>query len=113
MPNFLSSDVRDLISSMLKTNPHERINVTKVLDHKWIKRGTTRPSSLTMSPPTGALQFDDEAFQCCRYVYPQLSEEQLRNKIKDFGYHTATYMLLRNNAEAKKVNLMTISNRLC
>lgn len=103
MPQWLSSDVRDLISSMLKTIPSERISVTKVLDHKWIKRGTMRPSSLTMVSKPVDNEFDEEAFQCCRYLFPHLSEEVLRNKIKDFGYHTSSYLLLRHNDEAKKV----------
>ena len=114
MPPWLSSDVRDLISSMLKVNPNDRITVSKVLDHKWLKQGASKLNSLNMSPP--AKDFDEEAFQCCRYLFQDLTEEQLRNKIKNFGYHTSTYLILRNNAEAKKVMLsswVTCHNCVC
>lgn len=37
-PSYLSSDVRDLISKLLKKNPHQRINLDEVLNHRWIKK---------------------------------------------------------------------------
>lgn len=103
MPQFLSSDVRDLISLMLKKNPGERISVAKVLDHKWIKRGEIKPCPVNILPSTKDI--DEEAFKCCQMIFPEMLEEQLRSKIKDFGYHTATYLLLKNNSEAQKVIL--------
>lgn len=102
LPTWLTSDVRDLITSMLKTNPAERISVSKVLDHKWIKHGCINAPNLLAKSLIPAAEFDDEALQCCRYIFPELTEEQLRNKIKSFGYHTASYLLLRNNDSGKK-----------
>lgn len=111
MPNWLSSDVRDLITSMLKTNPGERISVAKVLDHKWIKYGgfKTSPPSKSLNPVD---ELDEDALQHCRFIFPELTEEQLRNKIKSFGYHTATYLLLRNNDSGKKVSSITVLTNL-
>ena len=101
MPQWLSSDVRDLISLMLKKNPLERISVSKVLDHKWIKRGENFGPINIQSPFN--IKEDNEAFHCCLKLFPELTQDQLRNKIKDFGYITATYLLLQNNSDAKKV----------
>lgn len=117
MPQWLSSDVRGLISSMLKTNPSERISVKQVLEHKWLKRTsstlkpTIKPNNLNESVIME--EFDEEAFKCCRSLFPELSEGQLRVNITKFGYHTATYLLLRNNSEAKnRISQISKTNSL-
>lgn len=101
MPPFLSSDVRDLINQMLRVNPSERISVTKVLHHKWL----TKRLELGNKPPVPlkpASVSRDEAFECCQLLFPRLSEQVLKDKIKNYGYHTATYLLLKDNEPAMK-----------
>lgn len=38
LPNFLSSEVRDLINSLLQKNPKDRIKLDLILEHPFIKR---------------------------------------------------------------------------
>lgn len=103
MPQWLSTDVRDLISSMLRVNPTERITVPKVLDHRWIRRAGASSQQLEIlkSPPN---VLDGEAFRCCQLLFSDLTKEQLLVKIKEFGYITSTYLLLKNNTESVKVS---------
>lgn len=97
---------------MLETNPYKRISVAKVLEHKWIKQdGFTKPSPLSKALNDPVNEVDEDALQHCHYMFPGLTMEQLREKVKSFGYHTASYLLLRNNDTVKKVssNLKTCS----
>lgn len=103
IPQWLSADVRDLISSMLKTNPVDRITVAKALEHRWIKKGFIDNSFTSTSVSSPIEVIDPKAFQCCKLLFPKYSEQELKCKLKDFGYITSTYLLLRNNPEAIKV----------
>lgn len=102
MPQFLSPEVKDLIGCMLRVNPAERISVPKVLDHRWTRKGGPSQQQLNLlkSPPN---VLDVDAFTCCQLLFPQLTKDQLLAKIKDFGYHTASYLLLKNNPNACKL----------
>lgn len=38
LPNYLSLEAKDLISSLLQKNPKDRIQLDQILDHPFIKR---------------------------------------------------------------------------
>nr|XP_022919763.1 serine/threonine-protein kinase PLK4 [Onthophagus taurus] len=45
LPNYLSVEAKDLINSLLQKNPKDRIHLTQILEHPFIKRGNLRISS--------------------------------------------------------------------
>lgn len=105
-PLFLSIDVLDLLSQMLKTNPTQRITVAKALQHRWFKKDTNGVDA-TLKPPASKFNdFDIDAFKCCIMLFPMHSEEKLKSMINDYGYVTSTYQLLKNNPNAIKVGFV-------
>ncbi|KAI7694706.1 Maternal embryonic leucine zipper kinase [Sarcoptes scabiei] len=111
MPVWFSSDVRDLLISMLKTNPSERISVSKALNHPWVQKVSTNISPpLPSSEPSDAI--DLKALSCCGLLFPRLNEENLKDEIKKFGYVTATYLLLKDNPEAVKEVYASYNSRM-
>ncbi|KAJ3416908.1 hypothetical protein HDV05_007966 [Chytridiales sp. JEL 0842] len=47
LPDFLHSDTKDLITSILKLSPTERLSISSILAHPWFQDPTTPPSSPT------------------------------------------------------------------
>lgn len=102
LPRWLSEDARNLISSMLKVNPAERISVSKALRHNWITKGLVDTPSTGVNQPESSNDIDSDAFNCCKILFPNINEQDLRVRLKQFGYITATYISLKNNPEAIK-----------
>uniref|UniRef100_F7B5N7 Tribbles homolog 2 n=1 Tax=Ciona intestinalis TaxID=7719 RepID=F7B5N7_CIOIN len=50
LPDTLSSEARNLIRSLLKKNPSERLSSQEILDHPWLKRLDSLPLSLYSTP---------------------------------------------------------------
>ncbi|XP_027202280.2 LOW QUALITY PROTEIN: maternal embryonic leucine zipper kinase-like [Dermatophagoides pteronyssinus] len=105
MPQWLSADVRDLIASMLRSNPADRITVAKALDHRWIRKGFTSvsPSMPTPIPSHGPLSpaiIDQKIFSYLQQLFPRMTDLELRRRLKLFGYVTATYLLLKHDPQA-------------
>lgn len=44
-PSYLSNDVKDLVSRLLKKSPYQRLNLDEVLNHRWIKKYQTVSNS--------------------------------------------------------------------
>ncbi|XP_054166356.1 maternal embryonic leucine zipper kinase-like [Oppia nitens] len=95
MPDVLSADAKDLIRSMLKTNPLERITIDKILSHPWLRSEMTFKTRVQIM----RTNFDEEVFFQCHRFYPEVPLKELRQKIMSgFGYLTATYWLLKMNS---------------
>lgn len=41
-PDFISSDLKDLISGILKMDPDQRISLKQIIDHKWWKKNQAK-----------------------------------------------------------------------
>lgn len=92
MPSYLSTEAQDLIHRMLKTNPNERIKVSEILAHPWL-RCRVNPSSKIARRPLDGL--DENLFVQVCHLFPQIKMEELRQYIaEDFNYISATYWLL-------------------
>ncbi|XP_069740722.1 aurora kinase C-like isoform X2 [Narcine bancroftii] len=44
-PSFLSEGAKDLISRLLKHNPNQRLALTGVLEHSWVVKNSTKPTT--------------------------------------------------------------------
>lgn len=117
MPQWLSADVRDLISAMLRTNPAERITVAKALDHRWIRKGFTAlspsvPPPISQRNPLSPQSIDQKIFSYLEQLFPQMSEVELRGRLKLFGYVTATYLLLKHDPQSIKAVQELLQSRM-
>lgn len=111
MPQWLSADVRDLIASMLRSNPADRITVAKALDHRWIRKGFTSHSPSMPPPipshgPLSPATIDQKIFSYLQQLFPRMTDLELRRRLKLFGYVTATYLLLKHDPQAITVSLI-------
>ncbi|CAG2104316.1 unnamed protein product, partial [Medioppia subpectinata] len=98
MPDWLSSDAKDLIRSMLKTNPMERITIEKILIHPWL-RDVMIDNKTTVQVMKSNL--DEEVFFKCHRLFPDVPLKELRqNILHGFGYQTSCYWLLKMNANS-------------
>ncbi|KAK8852857.1 hypothetical protein M9Y10_017849 [Tritrichomonas musculus] len=50
VPSFISSQCKDLICSMMKVNPADRITIEKIVKHPWLKVGQKAPIKGTVVP---------------------------------------------------------------
>ncbi|OTF77362.1 maternal embryonic leucine zipper kinase-like protein [Euroglyphus maynei] len=109
MPQWLSADVRDLIATMLRSNPTDRITVAKALDHRWIRKGFTSLSPSVPPPipqygPLSPNSIDPKVFSYLLQLFPKMSDVELRARLKLFGYVTSTYLLLKHDPQAIQVS---------
>jgi len=57
-PDFLSNDIKDLISKILKLEPNERLSLSSILSHPWLsEHKTSNPSLKIFSLDTKRSQF--------------------------------------------------------
>lgn len=101
-PLYLSIDVLDLMAQMLKTNPSQRITVSRALQHRWFKKNSIGEimNDVKTVPVAQPDQLDLEALRCCALLFPQHDHDKLKTIMNDYGYVTATYLLLKHNPDA-------------
>ena len=105
MPSYLSLQVQDLISSMLKTNPNERITVEQILSHPWLNPLGQVDTRIQILEET----LDDWAFFECHRLFPMTDIKDLRhNVLHAFNYQTAAYCLISMNNTSLNVRLIII-----
>jgi serine/threonine protein kinase len=108
LPEWLSKDAKDLIKSMLKTNPNERITVNAMLSHPWICPHNEQQQNKSIQIIKQNL--DEEVFYKCHQLFPETPIKDLRqNILHGFGYQTATYWLLKNKPKIPQVFLIIIT----
>ncbi|CAG2180358.1 unnamed protein product [Oppiella nova] len=96
MPDWLSADAKDLIRSMLKINPSERITIEKILTHRWLRDEMIGSNTCVQVMKAN---LDEEVFFQCHRLFPEVPLKELRqNILHGFGYQTACYWLLKMNA---------------
>ena len=101
MPDWLSADAKDLIRSMLKTNPSERITIEKILTHRWLRDEMIGSNTCVQVMKAN---LDEEVFFQCHRLFPEVPLKELRqNILHGFGYQTACYWLLKMNANTVQV----------
>lgn len=51
VPPFVSAGCKQLIQSMMKVNPADRITIESIIDHPWLKLAATVPTNPGFKPP--------------------------------------------------------------
>lgn len=105
LPNDLTEDCRDLISSMLVVNPHERITLQGVKEHPWVGLpadvSSKRPQSHFHIPQKHE-EFDeqilDESIKC-GFTREEITSSVLNNL---YNNASAVYLLLLSRASTRK-----------
>ena len=119
-PNWISAEVRDLISLILKTDPSKRITISEIRKHRWylqISRSQEFLKTNIPNQPADVDTFDP-------FVLAQIESIGIRREVVEDalerGLHnnaTTTYFLLRNryvrsaeSAAAAKLGTLTTLN---
>lgn len=51
VPSFISPPCKDLICSMMKVNPQDRVTIDKIIKHPWMKLAAKAPVKAPVQPP--------------------------------------------------------------
>ncbi|GBG79352.1 hypothetical protein CBR_g29500 [Chara braunii] len=101
-PDWISNESRDLLAGMLTTDPAQRLTLTQVNQHSWV-RGTKTPGAPLPPPPllvefipgtSDQVRLDDDVLK--ELEVHGLDRESTRESLRrsEHNYATATYYLL-------------------
>ena len=96
IPKFLSSDLQDLISKILVTDPSKRINIHQILDHNWFKLKTPVCLSEGIIVGYNQIPIEDSIIEMMKQF--GFSEEEIKKLFQwldanDHNHMTTTYYL--------------------
>lgn len=103
MPFSWNRDVKELIKAMMTTDPKQRITIEQILAHPWINADCDKINSKDFADTANDDQLDEEILLKCAALSDCHDLKMLRQKVKHFGYETATYHLIKSDPSKFKV----------
>ena len=101
----MSADAKQLIRSMLQTDPKVRAKISDVMNHQWLRVDTNSEFDLADIPVNPTYS---EVLEVCQVLkFPKVSPIVLERQIQcDFGYKTATFRLIKSNPQLFQVFIL-------
>ncbi|GMI15695.1 hypothetical protein TrLO_g14052 [Triparma laevis f. longispina] len=99
-PDYISTEVRDLIRRILNTDPEMRLSIEQIRRHPWFQ---TNPSSPASPMACGdKMTFDSDIIQQLQDL--KINTEQVKEALRSDGHNflTASYYLLSNRKRRNK-----------
>ncbi len=99
---------------MLKVSPVERASVKQILSHQWLQQQQQEVKKMALKTSEDSVDgLNEAALKECLMLHSHEVQNdivQMRFNIlsNKFGYHTATYWLIKENFEQYKVSYLCI-----